>query len=504
MAASKAAAAAKNAEVEAIKTKERADAIAAEEAAAAQAAEAAQARAEQLAKLSQEGRDAIAAREALEIELEGKSVYERKRALVAFDKAEKLRQAEEDKEKKELEAAEKKAKKAQFVGKWQPAAHTPGLSDAQVEANKTARAISKFSAPKPKDLTWSEPEAEPEFDPQARYMVTSKHLATLARPVGAAKKMIEDQAEEVAAELAETFSRAAITTTMYVEILTWTFWNKKSGDDFEVRMRRLVDDDMQAEALFNVFRLPQEKGKNAGNEFLNSEVNYMTIAIGTCEQYTDMHRAVDYRSEFNHGLTKQIRMQAGIKKINGTFYAQAIPAGAQAVIDDWNSDAQNDIAIVTHVTNRLGVPGGWATVARYVSENLDDNDLLITVGKDIATSAAALEGTGNWRDIYRAEYKKVAPEMAEFAVFKGWCTPIDVQCTRSDKITMDTFSLTSASMESEARAAVAADPAKECEGLTSRQIVIAGPGSKTPELQDHITKLRATKGIILIEAQLVV
>ena len=68
----------------------------------------------------------------------------------------------------------------------------------------------------------------------------------------------------------------------------------------------------------------------------------------------------------------------------------------------------------------MGIPGGWASVARYIGTHADEgNDLLISVGQVKGKTKDATASAGNWFDIMRDNYASAAPDMSEFGIFSG-------------------------------------------------------------------------------------
>ena len=196
-------------------------------------------------------------------------------------------------------------------------------------------------------------------------------------------------------------------------------------------MQEIIDDDFQAEALQAAYVLPKAEGFSNG--YKTGQYTLLTVAIGTAEQFMEMHRMVDIRARLNEGKTTQMKDQKGIRRLDGLFYTVRPPAGVTAILDDWNSDPNINIQLVK--TKSMGIPGGWASVARYIGTHADEgNDLLISVGQVKGKTKDATASAGNWFDIMRDNYASAAPDMSEFGIFSGWKTPIDIQEKTSDGI----------------------------------------------------------------------
>ena len=437
-------------------------------------------------------------RTAKQIEQYG-SVWAARMAGQQARKLEEARQAEEAAT-EAAKAARKEAKrKSKLIGFFEKpkAADSVELTDAEIAARREARAASKFSQPADGGEAPSVPVAEPVFDPQAAYLVTSRHLATMARPVGRNKKFFETF-EESGQEAQRDMQVAKAGQMLYTEVLIWTFPNRKMGDAFTALMAQLIEDDLHAQAFFQVYELPSATGY--GNGYMAGDVQFMSIAVGTAEQYKSLHATINIRDALNEGKTVQLKHQMGYKSIEGIMYCVRNVPDISDVVAQWNTEEACNIELAT--TPKLGVPGGWTTVAKFCKEQ--QSSLLVTVDRVEATDAATLASAGNWLDIMRSEYDKVAPQMSEFQVFHGWTTPIDLRAPRiaasGGGSALAGITFWNADLWARALAQAKLEIAKEMQGVSGRMIVVAGPGSASPEIRSYIGGLQATAKLSSVAA----
>lgn len=417
--------------------------------------------------------------------------------------------------------------KDRFAAPTGPVAKT--LGDATMARNKAKRQASKHNieAPKPALATVSEPVREAEFDPQAQYLVTSKHLATMKRPVGS-KKLLFRQMEEEAMEEAQGL-QGGLQPTIYAEILTWSFYNRKSGEEFIKLMEEIAEQGLCAEGYFNIFELPvnieavsvpeelrQDRAhgtytiktnmSTTGNNYVpaHGDVRYMSVAVGTTEQFVNLHRSMDIRLIMNSGITKQLEKQRGIKHVSGIYQcAKGGQTKASSIVDEWNLEAY--VSIEASVNRKLGVPGGCPTVTWFAGGGDADvggsgDDLLLTVGTH--TCDAGVENTEdafNWFDIVRGEYKKVSIPLSQNALFNGVCSPIDYSHEhpkeRAQPLRFTTFSMQRASNWLAAKKNAGSDDRAEMAGISNRKVFYFGAGAHKPEMKEYVSSLQGIQGM---------
>lgn len=104
-----------------------------------------------------------------------------------------------------------------------------------------------------------------------------------------------------------------------VAVATWTLRGDVGVEEKFLRvMQNIVDDDRQAEAYYQLFKLPS----NASATFdldksytaHSTDVHYLSVAIGTCEQFVELHGMYDIRSDIN-----------GVTQTQGAAYVHLAP-----------------------------------------------------------------------------------------------------------------------------------------------------------------------------------
>lgn len=484
----------------------------------AEAAKRAEADAEASAAQEKKRAEAAAwAKTVADVEAMDIGVWEKKTKLKELKEVLELRKAEDAKQEAEDEKIRQQEKKTAFMSRFQVEKADPdvkSLGDATMARNKAKRGSSKWSAPKPmaaigegaggSSAAFSE---RKEFDPQRQYLVTSKHLATMRRPVGS-KKAIFDAINEDLEEEHSSRQGEYDVACIYVETLVWSFPNRKSGNDFLDMMYEVVADDRQAEAFFQVYELPYEvegasvsKGmRQYDNDYLpgSADIRYLTVAIGTTEQYCDLHRIYDMRGILQADVTPwnesadamraatQLKHQRGIKHVTGTFNCIKKVASVGRVIDDWNQ-AEN-INIKFQVNKEVSVPGGWSTVSRFVGGT--GENLLMSFGLYQSADKAGSDGALNWLQVARSEYQKVAPNIGEFVIFKGVKTPLDFE-TRESATNFSSFSMHSNKLWLKAKAKAKVSIDAEMEGVERCKRWFFGPGAADPDMAKYVASTRS-------------
>ena len=448
-------------------------------------------------------------------------VWEKKTKLKELKEVDELRKAEEAKQEAEEAEVRRKEKKAGFLSRFTPEAADPNaitLGDATLARNKAKRGVSKWNAPKPMAAigegaaAHKEPERRQEYDPQKQYLVTSKHLATMRRAVGSKRAIFDAINEELEEEHSSRQGEYDV-ACIYVETLVWSFHNRKSGGQFLEMMHEIVDDDRQAEAYFQVYELPvdiegasiDKTMRQYDNDYLvggESSIRYLTVAVGTTEQYCDLHRIYDMRQILNADVTPwgesadamraatQLKHQRGIKHVAGTFHCIKKNDSVGRVIADWNKAENIDIKF--QVNRQVSVPGGWSTVSRYIGGT--GGDLLMSFGLYQSDGRAASDSAMNWLEVARSEYKKVAPNMAEFIIFKGIKTPLDFETRESDN-EFSSFSMHSCPLWLKAKKKSKVSVDDEMASVTRCKRWFFGPGASNPDLKAYVAGTRSNSKI---------
>jgi hypothetical protein len=445
------------------------------------------------------------------IESKGLSVFEKNMALKALREVDALRKAEAAKIAAEEEVEAKREAKQSFMSRFQvptgPVSKTAG--DMTMARNRSARQNSTWSVPKSdgsRSGAHREPVRMPEFDPQKQYQANHKHLATNRRPVGKAKGVFNAINEDLDYEGISGFGELDLGTSIYVETLIWSFHNRKSVNDFLDMVKEIRDEGRQAEAYYQVFEIPADVAarstpvplRQVGNAYVpSSAIQVMTVAIGTTEQYTDLHRQFDMREILNHDTTpysstdiqaarsaKQLQNQRGIKQLTGTFYCMKPIADVKDVYDSWNSTP--GVNIKFQLTKGLTVPGGIPTVTKYFSTS---RDLLMSLGTHDSADNGASEAAMVWFEVIRSEYQKKVQPIQTGPLFKGIATPIDFAVRRSAK-NFSSFGVHSTEAWLATKASIGADLAADMDGVSVRRLLFFGPGASRPDMAAYIATLK--------------
>eukprot|EP00729_Bicosta_minor_P012120 gene12120-19563_t len=381
---------------------------------------------------------------------------------------------------------------------------TKTLGDGTIARNKMKRKSSKHAvdAPKPVTAVSSEPVREEEYDPQKQYLVTSKHQATLMRAVGSKRHLFQQLADEVLEE--KQGMGGGLQPTVYVQILTWSFYNRKSGSDFVKLMTEVSAHGLSATGYFNVFELPVEIESEAVPDVLRQDVRYMSVAVGTTEQFVQLHSSYDLLFLLNSGKTKQLEKQRGIKHLSGIYQcAKAGQVRADAIIEEWNKEAYCNIEVA--INRKLAVPGGCETIAWYTGGGDADvggsgNDLLLSVGMHtLEPGVPDCADAFNYYDIVRGEYRRFAMPLSDNALFSGICTPIDFEYehphSSSGPVRFLSVSMHRASTWLDAKQAAGSDAASEMDGVSKRKVFYFGAGAHTSAMRSYVGRLQGIQGL---------
>ena len=173
--------------------------------------------------------------------------------------------------------------------------------------------------------------------------------------------------------------------------------------------------------------------------------------------------------------------------VAGSLFCARESVVLREVVADWNKADYCNINSVG--VRKLNVPGGWATVARFVEDNTgdDSNDLMITVGK-YEGDATGIEGTKNWLEIFYLEYQESAPRLGSSAVFTGMASPVDFGADTTPTSFM-TVGFNSGALWLRAKKKVGAAAATDMTGLATQQLYHFGPGAQKGPLTEYVDAL---------------
>jgi len=322
---------------------------------------------------------------------------------------------------------------------------------------------------------------------QDKYLAKNSYLKTLNRPVGGKKKLFE-QKNDGLKEDQKYLAGEMVNTLLYVEAFKWSFNNEETAATFVEVLKNIRESDYQAEAYYNAMELPATADIGDGKKF-----NYLTVAVGTVEQYKQFHSTYDIRALVNAAVTPHTANSAGIKSVTGNLFCARKSAVLEEVAKDWNKSAYCDIAVQPPV-RKLNLPGGWATVARYINDNrnsADSNDLMINIAT-FQGSKGAVASLKNQLEIFYLEYQGLAPQLAQSAVFNGWTSPIDFAVdvtTNKSEPKFITVSFSSSSLWLRAKAKAGATTKADMAGMTLQEMYFTGPGAYTPAMVEYTAGL---------------
>ena len=402
----------------------------AEEQEAAEAAAAEQAAAEAAA---QEETSALAAIEAQAkadyeaktkaIEASDTTIWEKNKAKLVLRQIEELRASEAEKAAKEAETLAKKEATAARLSWTAPTVDSKTPSEDELKQRKQKR---RSWVKGESETPVSTPEAEPEFDIDAKYHRVGKAHNTMARPVKGRKTVFDQKEEEAREHKANMMQRADITASMYVQALTYTFHNEKEASEYLALQKRIMEDDLQAEGYYNVYKLPEIVTADGvrggvGNGFMLGTIRYLTIAVGTCDQFIQLHRTYDIRHLLNADQTVQTRKQYGIQALDGWIVCQKAPTAVKDAISSWNGESWCNIR---QFDCDFNTPGGWRSVAKYAKRQ--NKDLLLCISNVSAETPAALAKFMVKENEYVSEYNKAADDIRQGALYKGVKSPVSL------------------------------------------------------------------------------
>lgn len=428
-----------------------------EKAAAAEAAQ--QAKADYAAKMK-------------EIEASGATIWEKNKAKKALKQIEELRASEAAKEAKEAEKLAKKEAAAARLSWTAPVVEAATPSDDELKQRKQKRrSWIKGESTTPVSV----PKAEPTFDPDEKYHKAGKHMNTMARPVKGRKTIFDHKEEEAREHTANVMQRADTTASLYTEVLTWTFANEKAASEYLTLKKQIIEDDLQAEGYYKVYKIADEitadGAPGIGNGFMVGNVRYLTVAVGTCDQFIELHRTYDIRTLLNGKQTTQTKKQYGIQALEGWMVCQKTPTSVKDVTASWNSESWCNVAVID---SPFLAPGGWRSVAKYAKK--EGQDLLLSISHVRAETKAALSQFMMKENQYVDAYSKCAEDIRATALYKGVKAPVSLVASTGESSAF-IFRMIGAfqhvgtveEMESPAEDAV--------HGLAARTWYFAGPGA---------------------------
>ena len=250
-------------------------------------------------------------------------------------------------------------------------------------------------------------------------------------------------------------------------------------------LQSIRQSDYQAEAYYNVMELPPTTDIGEGKKF-----NYLTVSVGTVAQYKQFHSTYDIRGLVNATVTPQTAKSVGIKSVKGNLFIARKSAVLEGVVEDWNKSAYCDIAI--HPIRKLNLPGGWATVARFVGDHrnsADSNDFMVSIAT-YQGNKGAIASIKNQLEIFYLEYQGLAPQLAQSAVFAGMTSPIDFGVDVGANKFM-TVNFSSSSIWLRAMAKSGKLTKADVDGIALAEMYFTGPGAYKPEMVQHTAALNS-------------
>ena len=158
---------------------------------------------------------------------------------------------------------------------------------------------------------------------------------------------------------------------VYTEIALWTLRGPVAASRFQQVMQMIVDDDRQAEAYFQVFKLPQNHGiqLNAAESPQSSadglNQHFLVVSIGSCDQLVELHQLYDIRAMIN-GFSGHMENKArsvstsineNIRQFSSRVYCLRASHEMKAIVGEWCSYPNFHISLCETV--QATVPGGW-------------------------------------------------------------------------------------------------------------------------------------------------
>jgi hypothetical protein len=407
--------------------------------------------------------------------------WHRKQAVHNAKKASTLRMAEAIKEAVMLQAAEKAAKKTAFQEGYfaHVEQHTRDITEAAIPTDDMLRrrnsarrvALRKFNPGAAGASIGSDTSGtfrESVFDPEGQFdqFVSVVKLQE--------KKDMFSALQEGADLDLQLRSGEGNVAVMYVEVLRWTFFNQKYGKKFVGIMGKLMDDKQQAEGYYQLFQAPNSAEGNLYDP--SARVTYITVGVGSTDQYVALHTNTDLRAIINEDKTKQLAHQAGIKEVAGTFYCIKEPAPVKRIITDWNTEDYCKMRFV--VVPNLSIFGGSGTFSRFLQGTKDAvMSFKISKSPDIMVTDDLLKQLRGVRE----EYKKVAPDIGAAGMFKGIKAPLDFDALIGET-QVHSFGLLGASWLAQAHEA---SEASVVEGVTTEEFFF-GPGASSAQIAAYV------------------
>jgi hypothetical protein len=320
------------------------------------------------------------------------------------------------------------------------------------------------------------PAAEPYFDADEKWHKPGRHIATLARPAKGRKALFDQKQEEGELEEAAMYQRNETTDAMYCQTLVWEFNSPTSVDDFLELMKRIIQDDLHPEGYFKVFTIQTHNGLPTG-----ATGKYLTVSLGSIQQYLDLNYAHDIRGMLNAKQTKATMQQYGIQKVSGDFVTSKAPAALREVLGAWQSQPYSTIRLTE---KPFSIPGGWKTVAEYAANT---NDLLVVVNSMASTDkehvwyTPAIARCKAFSDAYNA----AVPAIKQTAMYKGVATPVNLLCKTGPGSAVS-VQFVSAYKYAQVVESVGTPAEDEMQGLKSSAVYYCGPGASNSDVIQRV------------------
>lgn len=181
--------------------------------------------------------------------------------------------------------------------------------------------------------------------------------------------------QEATVEAEKQYRLKAGNLGIYTEVSVWTLRGTVAASRFQKVMQMIVDDDRQAEAYFQVFKLPKEHGVRLNPAELELESidlldqQFLVVAIGSCDQLVELHQLYDIRAMIN-GFSGHMENKArlasasineNIRQFSSRIYCLRASREINAIVDEWCSYPNFHIALCETV--QATAPGGWYVAA---------------------------------------------------------------------------------------------------------------------------------------------
>eukprot|EP00041_Stephanoeca_diplocostata_P034174 m.1148315 g.1148315 ORF g.1148315 m.1148315 type:complete len:328 (+) comp24475_c1_seq8:411-1394(+) len=310
---------------------------------------------------------------------------------------------------------------------------------------------------------------------EKQYSIGAPMVGTLRRRVGSKAYLFEQRKDEMDEENAETVDGSLSGT--YVEVSVLSFYNQKSADMYTVHLQSIVNDDREAEAFFELYPLKVD----AQNQYNAGGISYLYVAIGTYQQFVDMHKQYDlYRASKgmiyeDAKIAKQMEDQNGMSACNSNVYVVKSHRALQDIASTWNQNPKFDMQIV--VSRDVGVVGGWRTMQNFFQNN--DNWIGVVGEFEFESFSDAKS--------FKLAAEKLSKQIAKRAaglekeMLKGEIEPVNITYQSTD-IHVEKTGIFSGTFWGDL-AQQKFNKAKWC------NIFVFGPGISSPEVNDKIAAI---------------